>query len=162
MRKTLLLLIPITILLLGATKNKKEQVISVDHSIWADIAQDTFNVQEAIAEIREKIKGRENEPAGEVFGNVKMFGQMPAARILGVMQMGFSRSLGVNCTHCHNPKDWASDEKPAKQIARDMMAMSQKINGEMLPDIANLQGAPAVINCTTCHRGQVIPATNLE
>lgn len=78
------------------------------------------------------------------------------------MEMGFSRSLGVNCTHCHNLENWPSDEKPQKQIARDMMQMVGKINGELLAKIENLESDNPSVNCTTCHRGQVKPALNLE
>lgn len=78
------------------------------------------------------------------------------------MEMGFSRSLGVNCTHCHNPADWSSEEKHRKQIARDMMAMAGRINNELLSAIENLESEKPTVNCTTCHRGQVKPALNLE
>lgn len=121
-----------------------------------------FDRDAAIAKIRESIKGRESEPAGEVFKNIKNFTRMPAGRLLGVMQMGYSRSLGVDCTHCHTPDDWSSDSKQAKLIARDMQVMAAKINGDLLKNMGSLGGRQAVVNCTTCHRGQVKPATNLD
>ena len=77
------------------------------------------------------------------------------------LAMGYARSLGVNCTHCHVPEKWESDEKPQKQIARDMAAMVAKINGESLKAIKNLKSQTPSVNCTTCHRGQVMPALNL-
>jgi len=120
-----------------------------------------FDRDAAIAKIRESIKGREDQPAGEVFKNIKNFTRMPAGRILGVMQMGFSRSLGVDCTHCHTPDNWASDEKAAKVIARDMQTMAAKINGDLLKNMTSLGGRQAIVNCTTCHRGNVKPATNM-
>jgi hypothetical protein len=39
--------------------------------------------------------------------------------------------------------------------------MVGKINGEMLKNIKNLKSENPVVNCTTCHRGQVKPALNL-
>ena len=51
-------------------------------------------------------------------------------------------------------------EGPA-QITREMAAMSAKITGELLKGIKNLKSESPVINCTTCHRGQVKPATSL-
>ena len=122
-----------------------------------------FDQAAALAKLREQIKGREQEPAGTVFKNLQManFKTFPAARILAVMEMGYARSLGVNCTHCHVPEKWESDEKPQKQIARDMAAMVAKINGESLKAIKNLKGQTPTVNCTTCHRGQVTPALNL-
>ena len=120
-----------------------------------------FNQEEAIAKIREQIKGRENEPAGEVFKNIQQFKQVPAGRLLAIMKFGYARSLGVNCTHCHTPENWASEEKPTKQIARDMRTMSSKINSDLLKNMESLGGRRAIVNCTTCHRGAVKPALNL-
>lgn len=114
--------------------------------------------------MRAQIAGRENEPAGEVFENLKMMGKMPAARLLRVMEMGFSNSLGVTCTHCHNPENWAGEEKPTKGITRDMMAMTGRINNELLKGIENLGGedGQATVNCTTCHRGEIVPALRVN
>jgi hypothetical protein len=86
---------------------------------------------------------------------------MPAGRLLRVMEMGYARSLGVNCTHCHVAGQWEKEDKPAKQIARDMATMVANINNEQLKKIKNLKSADPVINCTTCHRGQTKPALNL-
>ena len=49
----------------------------------------------------------------------------------------------------------------AGQITRDMVAMSAKINGELLKGKKNLKSETPTVNCTTCHRGQIKPATNL-
>lgn len=85
----------------------------------------------------------------------------PAGRLLAIMEFGFARSLGVNCTHCHVPDKWESEDKPQKQIAREMSAMAARINGEMLKSIKNLKSAEPTINCTTCHRGEFKPALDL-
>jgi hypothetical protein len=126
----------------------------------ATSATPQFDQAAAIAKLKEQIKGREQEPAGTVFKNIQSMKQMPAARLLAVMEMGYARSLGVTCTHCHVPEKWESEENPNKQIGRDMSAMTQRINTELLKAIKNLSQAPTV-NCTTCHRGQVKPALNL-
>lgn len=122
---------------------------------------EAFDQAGAIAKLRESIKGRENEPAGKVFKNVKNLAEMPAGRLLAVMQFGYSRSLGVDCTHCHTPDEWSSETKPQKQIARDMHVMMGKITSDLLKNMESLGGRQAVVNCTTCHRGQVKPATSL-
>ena len=114
-----------------------------------------------ITAIKEKIKGKENLPAEEVFGNIQILKGMPAGRVIPIMQRAFVTGLGVKCNHCHEFGKWALETKPQKQIARDMWVMMGKINGELLTKIENLQGARPVANCTTCHRGEVIPATNL-
>ena len=122
-----------------------------------------FDQKAALAKLREQIKGRENEPAEKVFKNVTtpMLKSGPAGRLLAVMELGFARSLGVNCTHCHVADKWESEEKPQKQIARDMSAMMARINSEMLKGIKNLANPQPTVNCTTCHRGEVKPALNL-
>lgn len=114
-----------------------------------------------VAEVLQAIAGHETEPAGQVFRNVKMLTQMPARQLLAVMNVGYARSLGVGCAHCHVVGQWASEEKPQKQIARDMARMLGTINGQLLKEIPNLRGPNPVVNCTTCHRGAVRPALNL-
>jgi hypothetical protein len=125
-------------------------------------ASPAFDQAAAVAKLREQIKGREQEPAGKVFKNVtgEMLKNRPAAQLLSVMEFGYARSLGVTCTHCHIPDKWESEENPDKQMARDMSAMVLRLNNELLKGIKNMP-ATAVVNCTTCHRGQVKPATNL-
>lgn len=118
--------------------------------------------QEKVAEIKKQIAGKENQPAETVFKNIQLFRGMPAGRLLMVMQIGFSNSLGVSCSHCHLAGEWEKEDKPQKQIARDMMKMVGTINNDLLKNIKNLKGPNPVVNCTTCHRGQVKPALNLE
>lgn len=122
-----------------------------------------FDQAVAIAKLKEQIKGRESEPADKVFKNIQtpMLKSGPAARVLAVMEFGFARSLGVNCAHCHVPDKWEAEDKAQKQVARDMSAMTARINGEMLKNIGNLKSASPTINCTTCHRGEVKPTLNL-
>jgi hypothetical protein len=114
----------------------------------------------AVASVLERIAGRENEPAGEVFENVELLGRIPAGRLVRIMDIGFARSLGVACDHCHVRGDWASDEKREKGVAREMWRLVGRLNGELLPAIEGIGERPTV-NCTTCHRGQVEPATSL-
>ncbi|MEO8648795.1 MAG: c-type cytochrome [Acidobacteriota bacterium] len=122
-----------------------------------------FDQKAAIAKLREQIKGKEQLPASEVFKNVKtpMLKDRPAGQLLAVMEFGFVRSLGVNCTHCHVPDKWEAEDRPQKQIAREMSAMMATLNDTMLKGIKNLKSATPTVNCTTCHRGEVKPALNL-
>lgn len=114
-----------------------------------------------VADVRKAIAGKEQQPASQVFKNVKMLTNVPAARLLAIMNTGYGKSLGVSCTHCHIAGEWDREDKPQKQIARDMSAMAGTINNQLLKNIANLKGPSPVVNCTTCHRGQVKPALNL-
>ncbi len=120
-----------------------------------------FDQAHALADLRKTIAGQENKPAGEVFKNIQMLKAMPAGRLLRVMELGYAKSLGVNCTHCHVVGEWEKEDKVTKQIARDMVAMVAAINNDQLKKIKNLKSADPVINCTTCHRGQTKPALNL-
>jgi hypothetical protein len=120
-----------------------------------------FDDAAAIAELRASITGREREPAETVFRDIQIHRGRPAAAILSIMELGYSRSLGVHCTHCHDPNDWSSTAKPAKRIAREMSEMVLRINGELLAPIDGLRSERPVVNCTTCHRGQVTPALDL-
>lgn len=120
-----------------------------------------FDQTAALAALRESIKGLEQEPAEKVFKNIQSLKGMPARNVLGIMQMGFSRSLGVDCTHCHTPGKWEAEDKTQKQTARDMWAMVQNLNGTTLKNIKNLKSTNPTVNCTTCHRGEIKPALNL-
>lgn len=122
-----------------------------------------FDQDAALAKLREQIKGRETEPADKVFRNIQtpFLKSAMAGRMLAVMEVGYSRSLGVNCTHCHVPGKWEAEDKPQKQIARDMAAMMSRINGELLKGVKNLRSPQPTVNCTTCHRGEIKPALNL-
>ncbi len=122
-----------------------------------------FDQAAAVAKLREQIKGRENEPADKVFKNIQTpsIKSMNAGRMLAVMEIAYSRSLGVNCTHCHVPDKWETEDMPQKQVAREMAAMMARINGELLKSVKNLRSPQPTVNCTTCHRGEVKPGLNL-
>ena len=120
-----------------------------------------FDQSQKLADLMKQIAGKENQPAEQVFKNIQMFKGVPAARLLRIMELGYSRSLGVNCTHCHVVDQWEKDDKPTKPIAREMAKMSQTINNDLLKNIKNLKGPNPIVNCTTCHRGQTKPALNL-
>lgn len=78
----------------------------------------------------------------------------------------WSSSLGVHCDFCHARSkdttqrwpDFASDDKPEKEIARHMFKMAQDINakyfnfnGSAMPDTIH------VVTCATCHHGDPHP-----
>jgi hypothetical protein len=111
--------------------------------------------------LRAKIEGKESLRSKEVFENVQWFGSAPAGRLLAMMEMGFSRGLGVDCSHCHEMANFASNAKPQKRIAREMAAMVNQINAS-LKKIEGLKGPDSFVNCTTCHRGELKPALHLS
>ncbi len=113
----------------------------------------TMHVNEVLA----RIAGKEQMPAEQVYKNIQMLKGMPAARVLAIMNRGYSNSLGVSCSHCHVVGEYDREDKPMKQIARDMSAMVTTINGTLLKNIKNLKSPDAVINCGTCHNGRARP-----
>jgi len=65
-----------------------------------------------------------------------------------------SRSLGVDCAHCHVDGDYASDALGAKRRAREMMRMVVSMS-EPGRGTFELLESPS---CWTCHRGGIQPA----
>lgn len=107
--------------------------------------------QRAVASLLQRIAGRENEPAEKVFQNVKVLRGVPAGRFLEIMNDGFGHGLGVSCGFCHVPGQWASDQKPNKMVARDMIGMVNRVNTD-LHGMSDLPDAKPTIGCITCHR----------
>lgn len=157
------ILIPVFTLLIGYTysilNNPPAEPISGNQVV---VDTSGFDQEKALKELRESIKGKEDLPSVKVWKNVQMYTQLPAGRLLGIMELGYSRSLGVTCIHCHNTEDYASDEKKEKLITREMAQMVGKINSELLANIEELSDRRAIVNCTTCHRGQKKPALFME
>ena len=111
-------------------------------------------------QVLEKITGHENDPAEKVFKNIQIpwLKNTPAGRFVRIMNLGYSRALGVACTHCHVESDFASDDKRPKRAAREMADMHKAIN-DQLQKMHNLDLKPEqrFINCSTCHRGAINP-----
>lgn len=150
---TLLAFVWVALITLSSVSSSNQALQQAD-SVKADRAKH-------LARLRESIAGKEKLPADSVFKDIQIFNGVPAGRLLAIMEIGYSQSLGVSCGHCHNTNDFASSEKPQKQIAREMHAMSANIR-EQLSQIKNLKSENPMVNCTTCHRGQVKPALNLS
>lgn len=87
-------------------------------------------------------------PVEQTKKNIKVLQGLPSSQLIPVMAF-MSNSLGVTCAHCHT-KAWESDEKPAKEAARRMIAMQRDINAR------NFEGK-TVVTCNTCHQGHVRP-----
>jgi hypothetical protein len=111
-------------------------------------------------QIAERIAARKGEPAAQVFQNVQLEGlkTVSAETFLVIMNIGYSRALGVSCTHCHDDQKFASDEKRPKRAAREMAVMHRMIN-QQLGRMENLEFPTdkRSINCFVCHRGTVDP-----
>ena len=82
-----------------------------------------------------------------------------------IMADEFQDALGVGCNFCHAKEkgslhlDYASDEKPEKEIARSMMRMTMDINKKYFEVEHPLIGDSLMtISCNTCHHGVAHPA----
>ena len=113
--------------------------------------------------------------------NLNVLPKKTSADQLRAAMTGYTRALGVRCSHCHvgeegqplSTYDFASDRKPHKEVARGMMKMVREINeeldeirGEMRRPRAGgrghehgAAGEPVRVECFTCHRGVAIPTT---
>jgi hypothetical protein len=89
------------------------------------------------------------QTAGERYKSVRELKDIPASQIIPTMAF-MANSLGVTCGHCH-ADDFASEAKPAKDLARAMIRMQRALNTEHY-------AGRTVITCQTCHNGRVIPA----
>ena len=80
---------------------------------------------------------------------------------LSSIMRGFTSSLGRRCAQCHMGEedmsifdyDFASDERPLKLVAREMLKMVMNIN----QTISGIDRGPdyeaITVTCITCHRG---------
>lgn len=104
----------------------------------------------------------EKEP---LYANLKVLPKdISSKELQEIMADDFEDGLGVTCGFCHaNAKDghgldFASDEKPEKEIARGMMRMTLGINKKYFkakhPEIG---GDALTITCNTCHKGEAFP-----
>jgi len=106
--------------------------------------------------VRQAIAGKGQMQSDSVFQNIKVFNKMPAERFLGLMDR-WSETLGVSCDHCHVPGEWASEVKAPKEIARQMVALTERVNKD-IQSIQAIKSEHAGVSCYTCHRGAAKPA----
>ncbi len=101
--------------------------------------------------------------------NLQVFPEDTSPERLRAVMTGFTRALGVRCSHCHvgeagkplSTYDFASDENPQKKTARVMLEMLGTINQSL--DTIEPSG-PTQVNmwCHTCHMGKPRPMTLAE
>ena len=107
-----------------------------------------------------------NPPDEPHYKNLKILPKSTTHEQMEQIMTGFKNALGVHCDFCHAKSkdstvkhpDFASDEKPEKNIARGMMKMTGKINKKYFSYNKNDQGERIpTIGCMTCHRGSPHP-----
>ena len=86
--------------------------------------------------------------------NIKVLTGMPQSQLIPVMNF-FAASMGRRCNFCHvnnqGQWDYASDAKPEKTSAREMIKLVLDIN----KTTERLKLDP--VSCYTCHRGRTSP-----
>ena len=105
--------------------------------------------KELLDHVRERIKGRETEPAEAVFRNIELLRGKPASRLPGMMA-ALTGLLGVTCATCHVPGRFESEDLAPKRTARLHFKMQAALNQEYF-------GGANAISCWTCHRGAPKP-----
>jgi hypothetical protein len=100
------------------------------------------------------------------FKNIKVLPKDINKDEMDSVMKSFTVALGVKCNFCHvrlndEQKNWdfASDANEHKGIAREMIAMTTRINKKYF-DIKDSKSLTAdlEVNCFTCHNGKVHPA----
>jgi hypothetical protein len=86
----------------GISFGQEKPVVATSDEPYTPEAIQQFN-RDRVAEVAKQIAGQENKPAELVFKNIKILNGVPAGHVLGIMRIGFARSLGVSCAHCHVP-----------------------------------------------------------
>ncbi len=89
-------------------------------------------------------------PAGPPPGPPKNLRILPADTNIPQVMGAFRTALGVQCTFCHARGDFASDDNPKKNMARNMLRIAADIN-------ATFPDGKRHVTCYTCHRGEATP-----
>ena len=99
------------------------------------------------------------------FKNLKVLPKnISQKQLSAIMVDQFQDELGISCNFCHSENketqkpDYASDEKPEKQIARLMMQMTNRINRKYFKlGHAMIGDSTSIVSCGTCHQGKPRP-----
>ena len=102
-----------------------------------------------------------SKPAGNKERNLKVLPKDISNADLDSVMEGFEKSLNVSCVFCHAESktikgdiDYASDDKPEKEITRIMMKMTASINKDYFDyTIVYKAGETMAVSCYTCHDG---------
>ncbi len=87
----------------------------------------------------------DSKTADQVFKNIQQLKGIPADQLMPSMQF-IAASLGAECSFCHVQGKMDLDDKPTKQMARKMIAMTFDINKTNF-------GGHMEVTCYSCHRG---------
>ena len=101
-----------------------------------------------------KAQSQQEKTVEQAEKNIKVLTGMPQSQLIPVMNF-FAASMGRRCNYCHvnnqGQWDYASDAKPEKTAAREMVKLVLDIN----KTTDRLKLDP--VSCYTCHRGRTSP-----
>jgi photosynthetic reaction center cytochrome c subunit len=93
-------------------------------------------------------------PASQVYQNVQVLGGLSVpqfTRLMLAITAWVAPEQG--CNYCHEGNNLASDAVYTKVVARRMIQMTQHINADWQPHVAQTG-----VTCWTCHRGKPVPS----
>jgi len=158
--------------------NRRRATLTVVNLAIAMAMALTGRAQEPAAGQRGAGGGRGPAPAAPQ--NLQVFPkETPQAQVVQAMQE-FTAALGVQCAYCHVQAaavpggrgdggagrgrgaaapafDYASDDKPQKKIARQMMLLVRDINPKVVAATGKAENTATRVGCLTCHRGVAVP-----
>jgi hypothetical protein len=107
------------------------------------------------------------QPQPKKLKNIKVFPATATFQEVDHAMDQYKVDLGVKCNYCHAPEkdnprkmDMPSDANPRKEIARDMIRMTDEMNKKYIASIKHVEGDTTniqLVTCNTCHRGAPKP-----
>jgi hypothetical protein len=105
------------------------------------------------------------KPVEDRYKNLQVLPKNTTGAMMNKIMVGeFEDALGVSCGFCHAANkdgdglDYASDAKPEKQIARQMLRMTLNLNRDYFKIDTPMMGTSnIVVTCNTCHKGETFP-----
>ena len=101
-----------------------------------------------------------SKPAGTKERNLKVLPRDISDADLDSVMHDYTKALNVNCDFCHAENktktdiDFASDDKPEKEITRMMMKLTATVNKDYFDyTIIYKAGEKMAVSCYTCHDG---------
>lgn len=105
-----------------------------------------------------------SRPPADTHKNLKVLPKNISHDDLDKIMDEWKDALGVKCGFCHAPQkdnprkmDFPSDEKPEKNVAREMYKMTGRINKKFFDYKKTAENPVPPVGCVTCHNGKAHP-----
>lgn len=105
------------------------------------------------------------QPQNDKFKNLQVLPKNISEDSLNKLMDNYAVSLNVDCKYCHVHDKKADtlifdkDDKPEKEITRNMMRMTADINAKYFHFNEDVPVSEVqAVTCFTCHRGEPMPA----